>query len=134
MDRILVVCDFHSECSKAIETAIGLAGKNSKIFLLNIISEEYCREAGRKKCRAKIKEMKEEVRGRAGRIREEGLKCRTMIRIGEPMREVPRESKRLRCTFIVVEYKNNGIFRDYTIEEISDNIMNASSLPVMVVS
>jgi len=50
------------------------------------------------------------------------------------MREVPRESKRLRCTFIVVEYKNNGIFRDYTIEEISDNIMNASSLPVMVVS
>jgi len=134
MDRILVVCDFRSECVKAIEKAINLAEKNSVLFLLYLVSGEYCKEVGKKGCRATIKNLKKRVKEKVEEIKERGFKCRSIIKIGELVGEISKQSKKYGCTFIVIEYGSGGVFHQYTIEGISDEIINITSLPVMVVS
>jgi len=132
MDRILIVCDFQSKCTKAIEKAIDLASQNSFLFLLYIVDREYCREIGKRKCKEKIKNLKKKSKEMARVVKEKGFKCRSIIRAGELLSEITKESKRLRCTFIILEYSK--AFSQSLVEKISDEIMNSTSLPVMVIS
>ncbi|MCD6147462.1 MAG: universal stress protein [Thermoplasmata archaeon] len=132
MDRVLIVCDFQSKCAKAVEKAIDLAGQNSFLILLYVVDREYCREIGKRECKEKIKNLKKKSKETVRAIKEKGFKCRNIIRTGELLSEITKESKRLRCTFIIIEY--SGAFSRGSIEEISNEIMNSTSLPVMAIS
>lgn len=80
----------------------------------------------------KIKNLKKKSKDVVRGVKEKGFRCRSIIRAGELLSEITKGSKRLRCTFIIIEYSKE--FPQNSVEEVSNEIMNSTSLPVMVIS
>ncbi|MEA2055165.1 MAG: universal stress protein [Candidatus Thermoplasmatota archaeon] len=125
MERILVACDFHGECRKAMEKAAGLTSKTSFIYILYPVPSKMDRNT--------YKNLKKTVREKVKQIKSQGFKCRGAVKIGEPASKIAKTAKRLRCNLIIMDYLEEGIFSQYSMEDILQKVMDLSSLPVMIV-
>jgi nucleotide-binding universal stress UspA family protein len=129
MERILIVCDFHEECRKAIEKALDLANKDSFLYILYPVNKKFHEIMGK----TAHKNLKRVVHEKAREMKSKGFRCRGMVKIGEPLSDIARIAKRSGCDLIIIGYKEGGIFSRYSMEDVSQKIMNLSSLPVMIV-
>lgn len=138
MTRILVPVDGSASSDKAVRFAISLLGEKYKeIILLNVQysydSLNIKRFISQKDIRSYQEALSKEVLDHTLEITNNFTRTRTIVRIGDPGREICAEAKKGYVDFIVMGYKRPGAVKRVFLGSAATHVLQATTCPVMIV-
>jgi nucleotide-binding universal stress UspA family protein len=138
MARILVPVDGSAGSDKAVRFAISLLEEKYKeIILLNVQysydTPNIKRFVGQREIRSYQEQLSKEVLAHTLEIANNFTRTRTIVRIGDPGREICAEAKKGYVDFIVMGYKRPGAVKRIFSGSVASHVLQATTCPVMIV-
>lgn len=139
MTKILVPVDGSAGSDKAVRFAISLAeGKNTEIILINIQPSYKTPNTKRFFSQEQIhsfqEELSKEVLDHTLEITNSfSIPVRTLVRIGDPGKEICSEAKESAVDFIVMGYRGLGTVKRAILGSVATNVLHETPCPVMIV-
>jgi len=139
MIKILVPVDGSAGSDKAVRFAIFLAeGKNKEIILINVQpsynTPNIKRFFSQEQIRSFQEELSKEVLDHTLEITNSfSIPVRTVIRIGDPGKEICAEAKENSIDFIVMGYRGLGAVKRAIMGSVATHVLHETTCPVMIV-
>jgi len=139
MTKILVPVDGSAGSDKAVRFAIFLAeGKNKEIILINVQpsynTPHIKRFFSKEQIRSLQKELSKEVLDHTLEITNSfSIPVRTIVRIGDPGKEICAEAKESSIDFIVMGYRGLGAVKRAILGSVATHVLHETTCPVMIV-
>jgi nucleotide-binding universal stress UspA family protein len=137
--RILVPVDGSANSDKAVRFAIHLAeGRDSEIFLLNVQHSYNTLNIklffSQEQIRSFQEESSKEVLDQALVITNSlSIPVRTLVRSGDPGKEICAEAKKSAVDFIVMGYRGLGGVKRVIMGSVATHVLHETPCPVMIV-
>ncbi|EQB21592.1 universal stress family protein [Dehalobacter sp. UNSWDHB] len=139
MTKILVPVDGSAGSDKAVRFALTLAeGKDKEIILLNVQPSYNTPNVKRFFTQEQIhsyqEELSKEVFDRTLEITNEfHIPVRTIVRNGDPGKEICEEAKERSVDFIVMGYRGFGAVKRAILGSVATHVLHETHCPVMIV-
>ncbi|MCG9969366.1 universal stress protein [Pelotomaculum terephthalicicum JT] len=139
MIKILVPVDGSAGSDKAVRFAIFLAeGKNKEIILINVQpsynTPNIKRFFSQEQIRSFQEELSKEVLDHTLEITNSfSIPVRTVIRIGDPGKEICAEAEESSIDFIVMGYRGLGAVKRAIMGSVATHVLHETTCPVMIV-
>jgi nucleotide-binding universal stress UspA family protein len=139
MMRILVPVDGSANADKAVRFAIQLAeGRDSEIILLNVQHSYNTLNIklffGQEQIHSFQEESSKEVLDHTLLITNNlSTPVRTLVRTGDPGKEICAEAKKSAADFIVMGYRGLGGVKRAIMGSVATNVLHETPCPVMIV-
>lgn len=139
MTKILVPVDGSAGSDKAVRFAISLAeGKNAEIILINVQPSYNTPNIKRFFSQEQILNFQEEL---SKEVLEHTLEItnsfsipvRTIVRSGDPGKEICLEAKESSIDFIVMGYRGLGAVKRAILGSVATHVLHETPCPVMIV-
>jgi len=139
MTKILVPVDGSAGSDKAVRFAIFLAeGKNKEIILINVQpsynTPNIKRFFSQEQIRSFQEELSKEVLDHTLKITDSfSIPVRTIVRTGDPGKEICAEAKESSIDFIVMGYRGLGAVKRAILGSVATHVLHETTCPVMIV-
>lgn len=139
MTKILVPVDGSAGSDKAVRVALTLAeGKDKEIILLNVQPSYNTPNVKRFFTQEQIssyqEESSKEVLDRTLELTNEfHIPVRTIVRSGDPGKEICEEAKESSVDFIVMGYRGLGTVKRAILGSVATHVLHETHCPVMIV-
>ncbi|AEG59686.1 universal stress protein [Desulforamulus ruminis] len=138
MTKILIPVDGSAGSDKAVRFAISLAeGKDAELIVLNVqfnFTPNIKRFFSQEEIRSYQEELSKEVLDHTLEITNEyAIPVRTVVRIGDPGKEILEEAKESSVDFIVMGYRGLGPVKRTILGSVATHVLHATLSPVMIV-
>ncbi len=129
--RTLVLpTDFSDSSTRAVERAVELGrGAIGMLYLLHVLDRSLSAEA-RQAAEAEAGEQLAEI---VDELSRQGISARSVMRSGEPSREVLRELDERRATGVITGSRGRGAWTEAVLGSVSLTLLRQASCPVLVV-
>ena len=137
--KILIPVDGSAGSDKAVRFAVSLAeGKDTEFIVLNVQlsfnTPNIMRFFSQEEIRSYQEELSKEVLDHTLEITNEyAIPVRTVVRIGDPGKEILEEAKESSVDFIVMGYRGLGPVKRTILGSVATHVLHASLCPVMIV-
>jgi nucleotide-binding universal stress UspA family protein len=139
MARILVPVDGSAGSDKAVRFAISLLGEKDKEIILMNVQYNYNtlnikRFISQKEIRSYQEGLSNEVFDHTLKITNNSFsRARTIVRIGDPGREICAEAKKGYVDFIVMGCKRQAAVKRVILGSVATHVFHATTCPLMIV-
>lgn len=138
MTKMLVPVDGSASSDKAVRFALSLAGKDTEIILINIqpsySTPNVRRFLSQEQIRAVQEESSKEVLDHTLEItKASSVPVRTIVRVGDPGKEICEEAKESSVDCIVMGYRGLGAVKRAILGSVATHVLHETPCPVTIV-